>query len=82
MMNHYIINLKTKQEVHLAENKGDICKQYGLTIHLLNIMIRDGICGRDWCYKGTRVDGLTWDQYFSSRGVAVCSQTPLHHSQP
>ena len=80
MMNHYIINTKTSEEVHLAGNKGDICKQYGLTIHLLNIIIRDGICGRDWCYKGTRVDGLTWEQYFSSRGVAVCSQTPLHHS--
>jgi hypothetical protein len=71
MQNHYIINIKTKQEVHLGGNKGDICTMCGLTIHLLNVILRDGICGRDWCYKGTRVDGLTWDIYFSSRGVLI-----------
>jgi hypothetical protein len=80
MMNHYIINTKTKEEVHLCGNKGDICKQCGLTIHLLNVILRDGICGRDWCYKGTRVDGLTWPEYFSSRGVGEFVQTPLHYS--
>jgi len=82
MQNHYIINIKTKQEVHLGANKGDICTQCGLTIHLLNVILRDGICGRDWCYKGTRVDGLTWPEYFSSRGVGEFVQTPLHYSQP
>ena len=82
MQNHYIINIKTKQEVHLGGNKGDICRQCGLTVHLLNVILRDGICGRDWCYKGNRIDRLTWAEYFLQNVDSQSQQTPLHHSPP
>jgi hypothetical protein len=74
MDGHYIINVITKQEIHLSGIKCEIVKQCGITIHLLNVIIHDGIVGKDWCYKGKRLDGLSWEQYFASQSAAIVSQ--------
>lgn len=78
MKNHYIINVSTKQQFHLAESKTQVAAQCKLTIHLLNVIIRDGSMAKNWCYKGQRLDGLTWEQYFDSvkNAAQVCQQTP------
>ena len=78
MNNHYIINVINQQEVHMAAVKGDIAAQCGLSIHLLNGIIRDGIQAKNWCYKGRRIDGFSWPEYFNSLQSAnpISAQTP------
>lgn len=62
---HYVINVKTKKEVHLCKPKLQIAAEIGMSTVLLDTMLSCGYLIYDWCYKGKLLDGRTWDEYFS-----------------
>lgn len=65
MTGHRLINTKTKQEVDLGVSKLQVSKTIGLKGTFIDTMILTGLEIRDWCYKGKRIDGRTWEEYFS-----------------
>lgn len=65
MAGHKLINTKTKQEVDLGMAKLQVSKTIGLKGTFVDTMILTGLEIRDWCYKGKRIDGRTWEEYFS-----------------
>jgi hypothetical protein len=67
MTGHYLINTKNGAEVHLGDNRSNIMTQTGLTAHLIYCMLRDGVEANNWCYKGTRVDNVSWDEYIRQK---------------
>lgn len=62
---HYIINIKTKEEIPLHLSKNYICKRIDMKISLFDTMLQTGGIVRDWCYKGQIIDGRTWEEYFA-----------------
>lgn len=62
---HYIINVKTKEEMPLYRSQKDICRKLVITNVTLNNMLNGGYLIKDWCYKGKLLDGRTWDEYFA-----------------
>jgi hypothetical protein len=64
--NKYLINVKTGKEVHLALHMAGIIRETGLKNNIqVDTVVNCGYILSDWCYKGERLDGKTWDQYFS-----------------
>ena len=62
----YLINVKTGKEVHLALHMNGIVKETGLKNNVqVDTIVNCGYILSDWCYKGERYDGKTWEQYFS-----------------
>lgn len=77
MQNHFLINVETKEEMDLSQYKNDISKKCNITLHLLTCILNFGIVGKNWCYKGNRVDKMTWEEYFISKNVnSINQQTP------
>lgn len=68
MEGYFLINNTTGQEIHLGgKSKVDVANEIGVTTHQIDSMISDGIEAHNWCFKGTRLDGLTWEEYFTPR---------------
>jgi hypothetical protein len=77
---HYIINVVTGEEVHLGLSKPEIsAKTSRLTYHLIDCIVLHGYECLNWVYKGTRLDGDTWEQYFEKRAKKHYKQT-VHYS--
>ena len=60
-----LINIKTKEKVDLSQGMSVIVQQTGLKSNLhVDMIIRCGYLLHDWTYKGERLDGKTWTDYF------------------
>lgn len=64
MQGKYLINTITGSEIHLGKLKKYVVAETGLNTHLLYSIIKQGVEIRNWCLKGERLDGKTWDEYF------------------
>lgn len=65
MAGHKLINTKTKQEIDLSKSKLSIASSIDLKLPFIDMMVLTGLQVKDWCYKGKRIDGRTWEEYFS-----------------
>lgn len=70
-----LINIKTLQTVSLEQTKAEITRQTGLSVHLLNVILREGIMAKDWCFYGQRLDGFSWEEYHA-HVVQANQETP------
>lgn len=67
MAGRSIINTITGKEVKLDQPRTVVMQQAGLSSHLLNCVVGEGTEIRNWCYKGKRLDGQTWEEYIKNR---------------
>ncbi len=67
MVDKYLINVVTGEEIHLAIVRRDIINKANITNHLLDCIIRDGLEANNWTYKGERLDGKSWEEYFKAK---------------
>lgn len=67
MQNQYIINTINGQEIPLAQRRKDLSAKINISESLISAMFRQGVEIKHWCYKGKRLDGLSWEEYFSGK---------------
>lgn len=67
MYNKHLINTITGQHIDLSQHREEIFKATGLSNHTLNLILNTGIESKNWCYKGERLDGQSWDDYFKNK---------------
>lgn len=68
MRGYFIINTITGEEVSLGLSKAEISSRTRLTSHLINVIVKNGVeagVHGMWAFKGERLDGLTWEQFFN-----------------
>ena len=69
MYQKYLINTVTGEEIHLSEGRTKVFEKTGLTNHTLNSILTTGVEAKNWCYKGDRTDGQTWEQFFENKST-------------
>jgi hypothetical protein len=68
MHNKFLINVVTKEEIDLSyKSKQKIFDITGLSNHSLTSIVFVGIQAKNWCYKGERLDGKTWEEFFENK---------------
>jgi len=67
MKDKYLINLVTGEEIDLSLVRREIINKANITNHLLDCIIRDGLEANNWTYKGERLDGKSWEEYFNGK---------------
>lgn len=78
MKGRSIIHTLTGKEIKLDQPRTLIMEEAGLTSHLLNCVVGEGTEIRNWCYKGNRLDGQSWEDYIKNKGNNETKKTNLN----
>ena len=79
MKDKYLINTATGKEVYLGKVKKYILQETGLTAMMLNLILKEGIEIRNWCYKGKRIDGKDWNVYLAEKNHHIKSNPDYYN---
>jgi len=80
MHNEYIINTVTGENIHLLDGRKHVFDKTGLSNHTLSIILTTGVESKNWCYKGQRLDGQSWDDFFKNKAKHYKSNDEYIHT--